>query len=204
MIKINLLYNAGSSGEGTLTRIGLDQANWKLIAVAAFFYFSVNWGLDKYSRIGIASQMAELKDIEEKVSKVRGYLDKHKKTKETLQKYNSDIKRLSNMIDQVENLLKEQKNPVSLLESIARNIPNDMWLTELIIAEDDSIMIKGGSKSYKLINKFVEDLNKMPYFDGPLMIGNSNTVGGGPNNKGDRYEAFEMRGKISLLSSWGG
>ncbi len=58
---------------------------------------------------------------------------------------------------------------------LSKNIPTDIWLTNVDLAED-KITIEGESESYKSIGLFIENLKSSIFFNETLNLVESKTV----------------------------
>lgn len=104
--------------------------------------------------------------ISEKVATVA----KKEKTVEELQviidqvtKYEKDRDVLQNKLTTIENLKKNQKGPVKLLDELNRRLPDQVWLTNLQSA-GNLISIRGKSLTQTNIGDFMGALDSSPYF----------------------------------------
>lgn len=205
MIEINLLDKKGSDGSlALLEQYGITQINWKMVLIAAILYNAIPWGVQKYLDQSIVEHNKRLEELKEKNKTIKAYLNKHKGVKKELVDFNNHIEKLKKRVARVEEITKIRSNPALLLENIARSIPKDVWLTELMITDNQEIVLKGGAETYKSLNKFMDTLNQTDYFKDTLNLGDTKTINERIGNLSTRYELFEIRGRILSFSTWSG
>lgn len=203
MIEVNLLQKKKKS-RGVHQVLGLDlaQVNFKLLIIAV----AVNVILGKLfppiweKELEVLEQ--KITQMNQEMKKIRSENKKHDKIQEELNSFNMKIKELEERSKQIDEIIKLKVNPKLLLEKIARVIPNDMWIKEIIIDESKKITIRGGSFSYKSISTFLVDLNETLFFNQSLVLGDSKTVNETMFNQDVRIEEFEIKGAIASFSPW--
>ena len=82
-----------------------------------------------------------------------------------LEAFAKQVEALNAKSNQVESVIELRKNPMGLLERLARGLPEDLcWFNTLKISSDDKILITGNSVSYKSIGDFVNNSNESRFF----------------------------------------
>ncbi|MBN1356329.1 PilN domain-containing protein [bacterium] len=105
--------------------------------------------------------------IKERIATV----ERKQKTVEELQiiinqvlKYEKDRNTLQTKLNTIDNLKKNQKGPVRLLDELNRRLPEQIWLTRLQTA-GTLITLRGFSLSQTAIGDFMSALDASPYFN---------------------------------------
>ena len=163
MIRINLLTEARAAAakkKGPALPTGAKLNNILLIAgvalgliyigVMALVLTSRRRHLDE--EIGRAKEeVARLKSI---IDEVKGYEEKKKSLEEKIALIN--------------NLKTNQKGPVRLMDEISKALPDLVWLTEMSIAGDNQLTLRGKTLSPNAVATYLENLKKSPYFAEPV------------------------------------
>ncbi|KKQ78894.1 MAG: hypothetical protein UT01_C0057G0007 [Candidatus Daviesbacteria bacterium GW2011_GWA1_38_7] len=110
--------------------------------------------------------------------------------------FNNQVAKLKERSTQVEQIIKQRTNPNKILERVARNIPEDMWLTELFVDGDRKVSIHGMSTSYKSIGNFIILLNESLFFGKSLTLSDSKTEEDKDEGAGKRIEVFTIQGRV--------
>lgn len=92
----------------------------------------------------------------------------------------------------VKEAISEKRNPSSLLTYIAKNIPESLWIKELVINADQMI-IKGEALDYTSIGNFVNSLRSSIFIREANITGTSNAV---RESDKRRIETFEVKFQI--------
>jgi type IV pilus assembly protein PilN len=80
-----------------------------------------------------------------------------------VQQFEQQKTQLQQRVVLIEQLRKEQKGPVHMLDEISRALPPMLWLTELK-QTDDSVVIEGRSTAVTNLTDFVANLEASGYF----------------------------------------
>ena len=199
MIEINLLeqkkpVNLQFGG------IDLRQINIKGYFVAIIIWYlpgMLLYGEWENERKSANEMLSKLQTKLRKVSKeVRA--NKHIKVK--LDAYNKQVKDLEKRSEQVRKIIRKRTNPKMALERIARNLPEDMWLNDLEIKEDKSILINGMTYSFRSMSNFLTLANESSFFGKTLEVTDTKTIKETGRNKSARIEKFAIKGRIVLFN----
>ena len=124
--------------------------------------------------------------------------NKHIKVK--LQAYNKQVNDLEKRSEQVKNIIKKRTNPKMALERIARNLPDDMWLNDLEIKSDKTILMNGMTYSFRSMSNFLTLANESSFFGKTLEVTDTKTVQDQGKKKGARIEKFIIKGRVVLFN----
>src|SRR5690606_23183165 len=164
MIEINLI--AKKKGGKPVVVLGVDvrTINFKMFGLAILIFY-----LPKNYLAGVWQK--ELEEVDRTIAKLdaeattaQEELKSYDNVKLELEAYNNQIEKLRGRSEQVDTILKEKTSPRRVLERIARSLPEDMWVDELLIKEDRSFELRGGAEKYKSIGDMITTLNETPYF----------------------------------------
>lgn len=100
---------------------------------------------------------------------------------------------LGKKLTAVKQAISEKRNPSTLLLYIAKNIPEELWIKELVI-EGSNMVIKGEALDYQSIGTFITTL-KSSIFIKDANIVNSNSTTRESDRR--RIEIFEVKFEIA-------
>ncbi len=146
------------------------------------------------------SDTTEIKNEVENLEAQLRVLKKENKGNESvkamLEAFAKQVETLNSKSNQVESVIKMRKNPMGLLERLARGAPEDLWFTSLKISSDDKIIMTGQSVSYKSIGDFINTSNDSRFFGKTLGLSNSETKEEVFEEQKVRVENFTIEGKV--------
>jgi Tfp pilus assembly protein PilN len=193
MIKINL----------TATKKSLDISNiggfdfTKLKIVPILLALGVVYAPDF---ILVPMWEEEVAALDQKLTAEQGRLNKLKREVSQSQNFEKQIRELKTQEDNlgkkliaVKQAISEKKNPSTLLLYIAKNIPNELWITSLTI-ENESMTIKGDALDYTSIGNFVSSLKSSVFIKDANIMGTTSNVRASDKR---RIESFEVKFLIS-------
>ncbi|MFP5387325.1 MAG: PilN domain-containing protein [Bacteriovoracia bacterium] len=96
---------------------------------------------------------------------------------------------LGKKLTAVKEAISEKKNPASILLFIAKNIPNELWLKELVI-EGSDMTIKGEALDYTSIGNFVNNLRSSVFIQDANITNTASVV---KESDKRRIETFEVK-----------
>ena len=196
MIKINLQEEKKSFDSKVFEH--LKNVNWKLMIFAIIFFKIPGISVGIYFKNEFANLSEEKERLKVLVEQHNKYVKEHRGAKEQVKLQRERIIELESKIEQIQKISKKKQNPFYLLESIIHIIPEDVWLTELMVKNGSQIKIKGMSREYKFINSFKSNLNRNPFFENSFVLDETKTKTEGKNKKANssRDEVFALSGKI--------
>lgn len=136
-----------------------------------------------------AAREAELTVEKSKLKKLTrsiGDLEKEEKQISELKIQEENLKKKLQAVNQA---ISEKKNPASILLYLAKNIPQDLWIKDLVI-EDDAMVIKGEASNYTSVGNFVANLRASVFIKDASIVSTSSNV---RESDKKRIEAFEIK-----------
>ena len=100
---------------------------------------------------------------------------------------------LGKKLTAVKQAISEKKNPAPILLYIAKNIPSELWIKELVI-EDEKMTIKGEALDYTSIGNFVNSLRSSVFIREANIAGTNSAV---RESDKRRIETFEVNFTIA-------
>jgi type IV pilus assembly protein PilN len=151
MIEINLLPVREARRKADLRQQGMQFVLLALVAGGAIG-FTHSYVTDRIqdSQARIAQMEADIKQFQPQLDQVAAF----RKKKASLEK----------KIDVIEGLDRARTGPVRVMDELASNMPERVWLTNLA-TEGSAIKLKGEGLDNELVADMLRKLNASPYFD---------------------------------------
>ncbi|GAB4017132.1 MAG: hypothetical protein Fur0010_17510 [Bdellovibrio sp.] len=202
MIETNLLGQKRTFKTPTVLGVDLSKINFKMLALAMVIYYVPEGYLISYFEEQMQEVQRQIEELNTQIAKLDKELEGTGNLREKLEAFNRQVLKLQERSEQVDRIVKERTNPAKLLEQLAKNTPEDLWMDELVITGEKEIIIKGGAESYKSIGDFLTHANDSPFFGKTLTLADSKTSTENLNGKEYRREDFEIKGKITIFDPW--
>ena len=197
MLKINLLTQKKPFKLPVFLGIDLNQINFKLVIIAYIIYQgSLSFLTAKWESDSQAIK-SEVEKLEAQLRVLKKENQGNESVKAMLEAFAKQVENLNAKSAQVESVIKMRKNPMELLERLARGLPEDLWFNTLKIGADDKILITGSSVSYKSIGQFLSSSNESKFFGKSLNLSNSETKEETFEEQKVRVETFIIEGKVT-------
>ena len=168
MIRINLLASERAQAKKKVTTFQTGQKLTLgcslILVVAALFIGWRYWSLSQQSTQldkDIASAQQERARLQSIIQKVQDFEQRKAQ--------------LSQRVVLIEDLRKEQKGPVHMLDEISRALPPMLWLTEVKQVGGD-VVVDGNSTTQTGVSDFVNNLEASGYFKKSIDIVSTKTV----------------------------
>ena len=196
MIEINLLEQKKPFKLPVIMGVDLAAINYKGILIAILITYLPDWFLYPAWEEELQAISKEKEVLNEKLQKLEADVRGNDAVKKQLELFNNQIAKLKERSTQVEQIIKQRTNPNKILERVARNIPEDMWLTELAVDGERKVSIQWMSTSYKSIGNFIILLNESLFFGKSLTLSDSKTEEDKDEGQGKRIEIFTIQGRV--------
>jgi len=167
MIRINLLASERAQAKKKITfQVGqkLTIGCTLILVVAALFIGWRYWSLSRQSTqldLDIASAQREAARLHSVIQKVQDFEQRKAQ--------------LSQRVALIEDLRKEQKGPVHILDELSKALPPMLWLTEVKQVGAD-VVINGNSTTQTGVSDFASNLEASGYFKKSVDIVGTKTV----------------------------
>lgn len=194
MIKINLSTVKKPMDLANVGGFDLSKINVKWVVLAIVFLYAPDFF--------VVDNLTEIRDARDQELQAL-IAQKNKITKEVNELKNFDkqiemLKRreeeLASKLEVVKSILSTKKNPWNILVYVAKNIPPEIWLTE-IKYEGDKLQIKGRSSDYQSQGIFLENLKKSIFFDKNITYQKNDAAPTGRDNR--KLASFDITAVIT-------
>jgi len=196
MIEINLLEQKKPFKMPVVLGVDLATINYKLLLLAIVINYVPDMLIYPKWEEGVTEINQEIEALNANYAKLQAEVKGNESVKKQLEAFNGQVSKLKERSEQVDKIIKQRTNPNKLYERIARNIPDDMWLTDITVQPDKKIAINGMSTSYKSIGNFIILLNESLFFGKSLTLADSKTENDPDSKLGKRVEVFSIQGMI--------
>lgn len=196
MIELNLLEKKEPFKLPSVAGVDLNIINFKMFGVALFIYYVPGMFLEFSMGSKLEEANTHLSTLKDQNDKLKNEIGKEANVKDQLGAYKVQESKLRNRSAQVDEILKYRTNPKKILEKIARSIPEDLWLNELLVSDKNEVTINGGAYSSRAIGEFITNINDSPYFGGSITPSKQENKQELVDGLQTSYDIFELKGKI--------
>jgi Tfp pilus assembly protein PilN len=193
MIQINL-RSQPDQASAFLGGIDISQINFPLLIISVVVYSFMpglvrDQFIDQQNKIKIKLDTleAEKANIEKELEKVAAIEARLEKMKAQEESFNARLKVIQKVLD-------TKNNPMQMLHYIAKNVPSDVWLTEVKV-ENSLVEIKGNALNYDSIGKFIAQLKDSIFYDKNVFLENYTTKES--EQEKTRYEEFFIKAAVA-------
>lgn len=193
MIKINL---SNTKKQVDISNIGgFDFTKMKIKAVLVViiliyipdFVLVPLWDEEREA----ANQAVQVKQSE--LTSLKRKVTQSQDLEKQIKKLKAQEENLGKKLTAVKQAISEKKNPAPILLYIAKNIPSELWIKELVI-EDEKMTIKGEALDYTSIGNFVNSLRSSVFIREANIAGTNSAV---RESDKRRIETFEVNFTIA-------
>jgi Tfp pilus assembly protein PilN len=117
----------------------------------------------------------------------------------TLEKQIRELKaqeeNLGKKLTAVKQAISQKRNPANLLLYVSKNMPDDLWIKELVI-DGETMLIKGDALTYNSVGNFVNNLRSSIFIKDSSIKGTTSAVRASDKR---RIESFEISFVLARL-----
>lgn len=193
MISINLTTQKKAVDITNVGGLDLSKINVKFVLIAIVISYVPDFVI-------LPTLEAERTEAQERVDQLTEENNKKRKQVNSLKGFDKQIQQLKRREQQlveklelVKTIISKKKNPWNVLVYVAKNIPPEIWLTD-IIYEDDKIIFKGLSMDYTNQGVFLENLKRSVFFADNILYNKIDTATMAPELK--KMAPFEITANI--------
>jgi type IV pilus assembly protein PilN len=135
---------------------------------------------------------SQVEQAQANVAQLEADIDRYQPQLKLVKSFRKQKKQLQNKLDVIEGLERARSGPVRLLDELASNVPERLWLTE-IEAKGKGIKLEGQSLDTGVVADFLRELNASPYFKNVDL----DKTTGGKVVKGVRLVNFVIRADMT-------
>ena len=194
MIEINLspTKKAGSATE--IAGIDLSYINVKMMLIAFLLWLLPGGFIEDFYDEKIADNNKQTQKLNKEYRTLSSKVRSMSNIQKQIDALKSQEEKLAQKLNTVKKIISKRSNPFLVLDYLANNIPEDVWLTNIEL-ENSDIIIRGYSKNWKSIGSFLENLKNSIFFS--QNISYTRPDGANSEYKGQRVEVFEIKAQIA-------
>lgn len=204
MIEINLTTAKKAVDLSNVGGIDLSKINVKMVLLAIVALYLPDLIL-------LPELESKLAESEKRVEDMRTEAHQLKRKVDALQDYDKQVQalrrqeqKLNDKLAVVKSILAKRQNPWNIMVYVARNIPPEVWLTELLF-EGNKITFKGVSMDYTPQGVFLDNLKKSVFFEKNVVYTKIETPTATPSTNADGSQSettknlapFEIKATIA-------
>ncbi len=174
MIQVNLSTLKKPIDLANVGGFDLSKLNVKMVLIAiALLYIPDFFLVDGFEeeRVAAENKLAELTTQKNQLQKRVNALKEFDKQVQQLKRREAQLLEKLNV---VKTIITKKKNPWNILVYVAKNIPPEIWLTE-ITYDSERLIFKGLSTDYTNQGLFLENLKKSIFFDKNITYSKTDT-----------------------------
>ena len=195
MIEINLSTLKKPLDLANVGGFDLSKLNVKLVVLAIVFLYIPDFFLvDSLEESRLAADQ-ELQSMVLQKNKLTKRVNALKEFDKQVQQLKRREQQLTEKLDVVKSILTTKRNPWNILVYIAKNIPPEIWLTQIEF-EEDELTFKGLSQDYANQGIFLDNLKKSIFFEKSITY--SKIPSSGSTDDAEKSMApFEIKARIT-------
>lgn len=189
MIRINLSGSKKGGSLGGLGSLDFSAIKVKAVGIAIVLLYVPDFTIIPMltSEREALQQVISEKNME--LSKLNRKIDEATVYEQQIKELQAQEENLSQKLVAVKNAISEKKNPSSLLLYIAKNTPEDLWLTSISI-KGMEMTIKGEALNYPAVGNFVSSISDSVFIAGSNIVRTGNKI---REEDKTRIEEFEVK-----------
>ncbi len=164
MIEINLSTTQKPLDLANVGGMDLSKVNVKLVLGALVVLYLPDFYLNSMFQEEIAAQQSRFEELQAERTKLKRQVDGLQEYDRQIQALRRQEQKLKDKLEVVRSILGKRQNPWTILEYVARNIPQDVWLREVVF-ENNKLTFRGLSTDYTPQGIFLENLKKSVFFE---------------------------------------
>lgn len=195
MIKINL---SNTQKQMDMTNVGgfdFTKIKIKAVGLAIVILYAPDFFLLPMWEQERADKQQEVTVVNSELTSLKRKITQAAELEKQIQDLKEQERILTEKLTVVKQILSEKRNPSNLLIYLAKNIPKDVWITDLTFANDE-LKLNGESLDYSSIGKFLESVKSSVFIKEASVTKSESVV----RDDKMRVERFEINFKIARLN----
>ena len=195
MIKINLSLKQKKAGMANLGGIDFTKIKFGPVGLAILLVYVPDFFLSSMWEDDFNAKNQELTTQQELLKTKQAEVSRSAELEKQIQELKAQEENLGKKLIAVKQAISAKRNPSNLLLYIAKNIPDDLWIKELVL-EDNTMIIKGEGLSYTGVGNFVNNLRSSIFISDANIKSTTSNV---RESDKRRIETFEVHFTIARL-----
>jgi len=189
MIKINLSTNKKQLDLSNLGGLDFTKIKIGAVGIALVILYLPDFVLIPMWQEETEQINSKMSEKRRELSVLKGKISQVASLEKQIRDLKNQEENLGQKLVAVKQAISEKRNPSELLLYIAKNIPKELWIKELVL-ENNEMVIKGESLDYSNIGNFINSLKTSVFItDANIISTNSESR----DNDRLRIETFEVK-----------
>lgn len=194
MIEINLSPKKKQTALTNVMGVDLSLLNVKMLAVALFVLYVPETLISSHYEDLTSKETSEQTELRREYREVSGKVRSMENIKRQVDALRAQEEKLARRLEAVKQVINKRQNPFGPLKYIAENIPQGLWLVSMEL-EDRQVSMRGYSKNFKNISRFLENLKDSIFFKKNISYERPESL---PDTvDGVKLEVFEIKTEIA-------
>lgn len=195
MIKINLSASGKQLDMTNLGGLDFSKLKIKQLLLVIIAIYLPDFTLYPMWTDSLTVKSEELQTRQTALNRLKRKISQNQNFEKQIRELKAQEENFKKKLQAVKEAINEKRNPSTLLLYISKNIPKDLWITELSI-DSNNMTIKGEALDYISIGNFVTSLKSSVFIKDANIINTQNTVRASDKR---RIESFEVKFVITRL-----
>lgn len=194
MIEINLSPTKKGASLTNIGGIDLSLINVKMLVVALLVLYVPDGFIESYYETEIQTEQSIQAELNKEYRELKSRVSGMQNIKKQVDALTDQEEKLARKLEVVKQVINKRQNPFKVFKYVAENIPEGVWLVSLEL-EETSLVMRGYSKNFKNIGKFLENLKNSIFFRKDITYERPESI---PDTVDDvRLEVFEIRANVA-------
>ena len=188
MIKINLSAAQKQVDISNLGGFDFTKLKIKAVLLACILIYVPDFLITPTWEDDYNNRSQELSTLQSKSMSLKRKVSQSSTFEKQIRELKAQEENLGKKLTAVKQAISQKRNPANLLLYLSKNMPQDLWIKELVI-DGETMLIKGDALSYNSVGNFVNNLRSSIFIKDSSIKGTTSAVR--PSDK-RRIESFEI------------
>jgi Tfp pilus assembly protein PilN len=188
MIKINLSAAQKQVDISNLGGFDFTKLKIKAVLLACILIYVPDLLIAPTWEDDYNNRSQELSTLQSKSMSLKRKVSQSSTFEKQIRELKAQEENLGKKLTAVKQAISQKRNPANLLLYLSKNMPQDLWIKELVI-DGETMLIKGDALSYNSVGNFVNNLRSSIFIKDSSIKGTTSAVR--PSDK-RRIESFEI------------
>ena len=195
MIKINLSAAQKQVDISNLGGFDFTKLKIKAVLLACVLIYLPDIFLVSVWEDEFNTKNQELTELQSKSMSLKRKVSQSATLEKQIRELKAQEENLGKKLTAVKQAISQKRNPANLLLYVSKNMPDDLWIKELVI-DGETMLIKGDALSYNSVGNFVNNLRSSIFIKDSSIKGTTSAVRASDKR---RIESFEISFVLARL-----
>jgi len=195
MIKINLSAAQKQVDISNLGGFDFTKLKIKAVLLACVLIYLPDIFLVSVWEDEFNNKNQELATLQSKSMSLKRKVSQSSTLEKQIRELKAQEENLGKKLTAVKQAISQKRNPANLLLYVSKNMPDDLWIKELVI-DGETMLIKGDALSYNSVGNFVNNLRSSIFIKDSSIKGTTSAVRASDKR---RIESFEISFVLARL-----